>query len=205
MKITKRVKPLKELRKEKYVPGVIYGKGIDSTPIQVEYLDLIKTFRQYGKNMTFEINFDGDKHIVYIKDVQNDYMKSDQLIHFDLQKVSSDDTITSYVPLHLIGRDDRRKIGFVLTINLDEVEVEYQVGSGVSSIDVDLSGLGENESIHVSDIELPEGITMLTDPDEVVASLVYVAEVEEPDEDEEEVLEVESIKQGSTDEEEPEE
>ncbi|MEC9485384.1 MAG: 50S ribosomal protein L25 [Candidatus Izemoplasma sp.] len=198
MNIKKRVESGKKVRAKKSVPGVIYGSGIDSVAIQAEYQDVMKTFNQYGRNMTFTIDLDGDDHIVYIKDIQTDYMNTNQITHFDLQKVSSTDTITSYVPLNLIGRDDRAKIGLVLTINLDEVEVEYNVGKGVSSIDVDLSGLQENESVHVSDIEVPEGITMLSDPDEVVASLTYVTmeEIEEPTAEEDEVLEVEAIKQG---------
>jgi large subunit ribosomal protein L25 len=205
MNITKRVESAKKVREAKMIPGVIYGKGIESVSIKADQKELYKSIGDYGLNMTFTINLDGEDHIVYIKDVQTDYMNTNEITHFDLQKVSSDDTISSYVPLNLIGRDDRFKIGWVLTISLDEVEVEYNVGSGVSSIDVDLRGIGENDSVHVSDIEVPEGITMLTDPDEVVASLTYVAEVEEPSEEEEEILEVESIKQGSVDEEEQEE
>ncbi len=198
MNIKKRVESGKKVRAKNSVPGVIYGSGIESVAIQAEYQDVMKSFNQYGRNMTFTIDLDGDEHIVYIKDIQTDYMNTNQITHFDLQKVSSTDTITSYVPLNLIGRDDRAKVGLVLTINLDEVEVEYQVGKGVSSIDVNLSGLEENESVHVSDIEVPEGITMLSDPDEVVASLTYVKEeeLEEPTAEEDEILEVEAIKQG---------
>ncbi|MCF7925777.1 MAG: 50S ribosomal protein L25 [Candidatus Izimaplasma sp.] len=125
MNIKKRVESGKKVREQKSVPGVIYGKGIDSVSVQAEYQEVKKTFNQYGRNMTFNIALDGDEHIVYIKDIQTDYMNTNEIIHFDLQKVSSSDTITSYVPLNLIGRDDRAKVGLVLTINLDEVEVEY--------------------------------------------------------------------------------
>jgi large subunit ribosomal protein L25 len=185
--IEKRVKKTKEVRLDGFIPGVIYGKDFTATSVQVPKLEFEKTVQKYGTSKTFSILLDDKKHIVYIKDFQNAYMDPSSYIHFDLVKVSADDTLQSNVTLHFIGKEVYTKSSLVFTTILDEIEVEYQVGSGVSYIDVDVSALTEEEPIHVKDIILPKGIKVLNDPEQMVCSLsraTFVEEVVESDEQE---------------------
>lgn len=171
------------LRKNNLVPGVIYGKGIDPTPIQVDYHEITKAFHKFGNSMTFEVTLGKKKHLVYIKDTQADYLQNYRLIHVDLMKVSATDTITSDIALNFLHKDDVGEAGEVLSINLNELEVEFTVGKGVAHIDVDLSSLDEKKTLYVRDIVLPEGLKVNHKPDEIVAHLTAVQEEkEEPEE-----------------------
>lgn len=180
MKLLERQGKVKEIRENDQVPGVIYGHGIDPTPIQVAYKDLRKAMAAYGTSMTFEVTLGKDKHLVYIKDYQSDYLSNYKPIHVDLMKVSADDTISASVSLNFMNKDAVRESGQVIATNLTELEVEYKVGKGVNSIDVDLSVLKEVDAIHVEDVTLPEGLTVLNNPRQIVANLATIAEEVEP-------------------------
>jgi len=188
MKVSLREGRVNQLRKAGLVPGVIYGKGIDPTPIQLDLKEITRAFHKYGSSMTFEITLGKEKHLVYIKDSQNDYLHNYSLTHVDLMKVSATDTITSYITLNFLHRDEVGIAGEVLSINLNEVEVEFTVGKGVSHIDVDLSPLKTTNAIHVRDLVLPEGLKINHSPEQIVANLTAVAEEKEEVEETEEVI-----------------
>jgi len=200
MKVEKRTEKVKHLRQKGLVPGVIYGHNFENVNIQMPKLDLSKAVREFGTSKTFSIKLGKEKHIVYIKEYQNDYMDNSSFLHFDLVKVASDDTLTASVTLHFVGKEKFLKSTKVLTTNLDELEIEYLVGTGISHLDVDVSELTDEQPIYVKDLVLPEGIKVLNDLEEVVCSLnevtVYEEKEEESDEQEglgfaEEVEEVE--------------
>lgn len=180
MKVEKRTEKAKHLRETGLVPGVIYGHDFENVNIQAPKLDLSKTIREYGTSKTFSIKLEKEDHIVYIKDYQTDIMDNSNFLHFDLVKVASDDTLTAYVSLHFIGKEKFQKSTKVLTTNLDELEIEYAVGAGVSHLDVDVTNLTEDEPIYVKDLVLPKGIKVLNDLEEVVCSLNEVQVYEEP-------------------------
>jgi len=187
MKINLREGRVNQLRKNDLVPGVIYGKGIDPTPIQIDSKEITKAFHKYGSSMTFEVTLGKDTHLVYIKDNQTDYLHNYSLTHVDLMKVSETDTITSDIALNFLHRDEVGIAGEVLSINLNEVEVEFTVGKGVSHIDVDLSPLKTKNALYVRDLVLPEGLKINHLPDQIVANLTAVAE------EKEEVEEIETV------------
>lgn len=187
MNIEKRTKRLNEVRQSGFVPGIIYGKEFPATSVQVSELELVRAIQQYGTSKTFSILLDGKKHIVYVREYQNVYMDHNSYSHFDLVKVSQDDTLQSNVSLHFIGKELFTKSSLVFTTNLDEVEVEYNVGSGVSYLDVNVEGLTEDTPIYVKDLVTPKGIKVLSDPEQIVCSLnqaTVMKEVEDDDEQE---------------------
>lgn len=203
MKIEKRTEKAKDLREEKIIPGVIYGKGIESTPIQLKEVDFISMFRQYGHTMTFDIKLGRKKHIVYIKDLQRDKIKYNQVLHFDLQKVSETDTITADIPVHVINDEKIKQRGQIVQLYIDSIETEYPVGKGISRFDVSVEGLELDDSLYVKDIEVPEGFVLLEDPEETLLSVSYpTIMAEEEDEEEVDPSEVEAINQSDEDEEE---
>lgn len=200
MKLELRSNKAPKLRKMDIIPGVIYGKGIESTPVQVHYYEyFLKTIAEYGLSRTFPVTLGRKKHIVYFKEVQRDPMNVNRFLHFDLQKVAADDTITSDVVLHFLGREAVEKNNLILTFDTTEINVEYTVGEGVASIDVDLSGMQVGDYIYVKDLVVPEGLTVHTDPDDIVAKLAYAKAHEEPEEvdPEAEPVEVEALKQSA--------
>lgn len=206
MKIEKRTENTKNLRDQKIIPGVIYGKGIESTPIQLSEVDFTSLFRQYGHTMTFDIKIGRKKHIVYIKDLQRDKIQYNQVLHFDLQKVSESDTITAEIPVHVINDEKIKQRGQIVHLIIESLETEYPVGQGISRFDVSVEGLELDDSLYVKDVELPEGFKIHEDPEETLLTISYPTIMEEEtDEEEVDPSEVEAINQSSEDEEEEEE
>ena len=202
MNIEKRVQKGSKIRQDGLIPGILYGSGIESTPIQASLEDFRKEFNKNGYTKTFKVKLGKETHIVYIKDTQPEHMNFHTKIHFDLVKVAADDTMTAKVYVKYLNKDDVKKRALVIQSVLDEVEVEYQVGYGISNLEVDVAGLEERDSIKAGDIALPEGVSLVTDPEDTVlvitARVEYDPEAEETEEEPfEDVKEVESIKQSN--------
>lgn len=190
MKLQERQDKVKVLRANDQIPGVLYGKGIEPISVQVDYQELRKALLEFGTSMTFEVTLGNDTHLVYCKEYQEDFLHNYKAIHFDLVKVSTDDVISAEVHIDFLNRDQVGVAGKVLSLNLTELEVEYQVGSGINHIDVDCLALKEVDAIYVKDVTVPEGVTILNDPEQVVCNLTNVAEekVETEEVDEEAVV-----------------
>lgn len=198
MKIENRKEKLRDVRSKNKVPGVLFGKTIVPVSIQVDEKELLQTIRNYGYTQTFKVKLGKDTHTVYIKEAQKDILNHSHFLNFKLQKVSKGDTITANVPFNLVGREKIEKPGVLLQIIADNVEVEYGVGQGVTHIDVDVSKMMVGDTLHVKDLNLPEGLKVQDDADKLLISLSEIA-MEEPEEVEEveeiDPSEVEAIKQ----------
>jgi|GEM_PF-1025602 len=180
MKFEKRTKSPKVIRKDDLIPGVIYGGGLEGEPIQVTYKEFTNLYAEYGTNRTFSINLDGKKHIVYIKDYQlSDYGKH-KYLHFDLMKVSAKDTIESSVRLAFEGKEEVYKKKLILQVSLDSLDIEYVVGSGVSSIEIDVSEMEVDDTIYVKDVVAPEGVKILNNLEDLVARVTTSSVQDEP-------------------------
>ncbi len=204
MKAEKRTEKLKDLRTNSLVPGVVYGKAIESSPIKVNYKDFVKTYQQYGMSMTFELTLDGTKHQVYFKEVQVDPIRPNRVVHFDVQKISAQDTITAEIPVEIEGREKIEGKGLIVEVIYDTIETDFPAGSGISNFTLNVEALEGNDVLRISDLDLPEGFKPLHDEEEIIVSISYPQEEEEPEEttDEDEELEVEAIKQKGDDEDE---
>lgn len=198
MKIQLRTKKGSKMRSLNKIPGVLYGKGIESTSISVDALDFTKKYYEKGTSTTFEVSLDGKKHLVYIKEVQTFPCHQNQPCHFDLVKVSKDDTMVSKIRVTFMNKEAVAKRGLILNGVSDVVEIEYDVGKGVSILNIDVEALEDNDVLYVKDVILPKGIKMLSNLEDVVVSCSRPKEefVEE-DEEAEEIIEVESIKQSN--------
>ncbi len=203
MKVEQRTEKLKDVRSAKQVPGILYGKGIEPTPLKADFKEFVAAYNEYGQSMTFELSVGKKKHQVYFKEIQTDPLRPNHVLHFDVQKISADDTITADIPIEILGRDDVEKRGLIVEQIFDTIETDFPAGSGISSVEVDVSGLEGNESLTVNDLELPEGFKPLADENETIVSISFPQEEEEVEVDEEadEELEVEAIKQKGEDEE----
>ncbi len=196
MKIQTRIKKGSKVRDAHTVPGVIYGKGMESTSITADIMEFTKMFRKMGTSRTFEVSLEGEKHLVYIKEVQPLPSNLNQARHFDLVKVSKDDTMTSKVRIYFANKDAISKKGLILNTVLETLEVEYAVGKGVSQLELDVENLEEHGSLIVSDIVIPEGVKVLSNLDDVVVTVSRPKEeVIEEEPVEGEVIETEETEQ----------
>jgi len=183
MKLETRTIKARKLRDKEVVAGVLYGSGFDTVSISAQTNDFLKTYYTYGTSKTFEATLEGKKHIVYIKEVMKDNMKDGVYKHFDLIKVSKDDKLVSKVRVLYLNKEVVKKKGLIINPILDEVEIEYNVGAGVSNVEVDIQELDENGVIKVKDIIAIEGVKVLNDPEDSLVSASFPKEEVEVDED----------------------
>ncbi|MEL3908890.1 MAG: 50S ribosomal protein L25 [Treponemataceae bacterium] len=175
------------LRKEGRVPGVMYDRYGKSLPIDVNYNEFLKLFKSVTESTIVQVKLDGDsnEYPVFIKDYQYDIVKN-RIDHFDLYEVEAGKPLTALVGIRLDGSPVGVRDGGVLETGIVELDVECLPKDLPPRIIVDVSDLEINETIHVRDLKIPGGVTVLTDEDLVVATVKFVtatiAEDEEADE-----------------------
>lgn len=197
MNIQLRTVKASKMKNTGLTPGVLYGKGIDPVSVQVKTNEFQKMFGIKGKTKTFEVTLEGKKHIVYVKDTQSSYENHNIKTHFDLVKVAADDTMTSKVNLIFLNHQEVEKRGLIVHTVMNKIEVEYGVGSGISKLELDITGLNDHDTLLVSDIKAPKGVKILDNMDSVVCSVSTPKEEVIADPDAAVVTEVESIKQSA--------
>ena len=172
-------KKIKSLRKEGFLPAVIYGAKEASRPVVLNLKEFEKVWREAGESSLIELELGGEKKGVLIKEVQTDPVK-DIPIHADFQAVSMDEKIETEVAIHFTGESPAVKnFGGVLVKVLHEIEIEALPADLPQSIEVDISGLlNLEERFLVKDLKLPPGVKVLAQSDEVVA-LVEAPKAEE--------------------------
>lgn len=196
MKIQVRTEKGFRVRSNDIIPGVLYGKGLESTPIQADRSEFMRLYNEMGTSKTFEVTLGKKKHVVYFKDVQALYSNFSIKTHFDLMKVAKGDIMSSRVDLVFLNHDIVEKQGLIVNHVLDQIDIEYPVGSGISQLELDVKDLKEHDTLKVGDIVAPEGVTITSPEDQVVVSISIAKEEPEVDPDEPvEVPEVEIIKQ----------
>jgi large subunit ribosomal protein L25 len=172
---------VKQLRRDGWVPGVMYGRGFDSVSLKFDQHDLRDVLSQVGGSQLVNINVEGadGPEFALLREVQRDVITND-LLHVDFYRVMMSEAITTEIPLLTTGESPvaEQKEGILLH-GIAEIEVECLPGDLVDALEVDLSELTEiGQAILVEDLAVPPGITVLTDPDEVIARLVPLEEVE---------------------------
>jgi large subunit ribosomal protein L25 len=178
----------RRLRREGYVPGVIYGIDKECVSFKVDARKLRSVLAE--GHALFDVQLDGDeRQPVIVKEQQRDAVQG-RLVHLDLLKVRLDEKIQSTVPLELEGVEDAPgvKEGGVLEHVTRELQIEALPTDIPDKIVADVSALGIAETMNLSSVTPPAGVTLLDDLDEIVVATVTAPSeiIEEPEEIEEE-------------------
>ncbi len=178
-------KKVKRLRRAGVLPGVLYGAGTSPVPIELDSHSTNKVLSGVSGSTLLDLELDGETHKVLLRDVQLDVIRR-EILHIDLMKVALDTAIRAVVPVELVGEAPaaKEKEG-VLVSGLSEVEVEALPQDLPEKFEVQLEVLEEiDASITVADLPLSEGVEVLTDPDELIARVIFQEEeiVEEEEE-----------------------
>ena len=182
----------KLLRQQGLVPVVLYGKGRESQSLQIVARDLSKVIAEAGGHQLIALQLENEEVVTLAREIQRDVIRLDYL-HVDFQEVKMDVKVNTQIPLHAEGEAPAvTNLGGVLTQGLDQLDIECLPGDLVSEILVNIEGLVElNDSILVSDLQVPDTITVLSDPDSMVIKIEPPRLVEVLEElDEEELEEV---------------
>jgi large subunit ribosomal protein L25 len=178
----------RRMRREGRVPAVIYGGGTDPLPISVDARELRHALHASGA--VVELALDGETTNAVLKDSQWDPVRGDTW-HVDFLRVRMDVAIQSTVTLELTGAEEAAGTseGGVLEQQLRELNIEALPGDIPEMITHDVTDLELNGTVHVSDLSAPGDVTILDDPELVVASITLPRlEVEEPEEGDTEVV-----------------
>ena len=167
----------RRLRVDGKIPVVVYGGGEPPTSVAADLRELAAILRtSAGVNTVFSLDVAGATDDVIFQDRQIDAVTG-RLVHADLRRFSKGEKIEMTVPIHLIGEPEALKEeGAVLSQAMREIKVLCEPAKTPDSIDVDISSLTSEHSIHVSDLKIGEGIEIHDDPETVVASIVIVSE-----------------------------
>ncbi len=166
-------KALSKMRRTNQVPAVVYGHGVPSQNLTVKAQDLIRVYREAGTTSLVDLVIDqGSPVKVLIHDLQRHPTKP-SILHADFYQVKMTEKLQADIQLEMTGESPAvKELGGILVRALDTLNVECLPGDLVPSIPVDISTLRTFEDrIHVSNISVPTGITILNKADEVVASV----------------------------------
>ena len=186
----------RRLRREGFIPGVLYGSGKQPHAISIPERELRRVLTgQGGLHAILDVVLEGQNttHASILKDYQQDPIRG-HISHVDLQEVRLDQPIQATVNVQLIGEPAGAKEGGVLSQVQREIRVEALPMEVPEHIDLDVSGMAIGDSLRLADLAPLEGVTYLDDPEEtVLASVGLPTRVEEP---EEEVAEGEELPEG---------
>ena len=180
-------KAAKAMRREGFIPGVVYGQGIDNIHVAVNVSDTkpLKR-RRYSENMVINLQVEDQKKT--IPTILHDYQVhpiSCNIIHMDFLKINLKEKIHVHIPVKLKGQAEGEKLGGVVDQHLFDMSVSCLPTDMVEFIVVDISELGLG-SIHAEDLTMPNGIEMLEETSAVIVSCGIKAVVEEAEEGAEE-------------------
>jgi large subunit ribosomal protein L25 len=167
-------KKVRFLRREGITPVNLYGHGLESTSLQIETPALKKALAQAGRTSLVHLKVGSAKrpHIAIVRGIQHDPVKG-ELLHVDFYQVRMDEKLKIAVPLVLMGKAPAVKdLGGILVQEMGSIEVECLPANMPHSIEADISGLVQlDQAVHVKDLHVGDGVTILADPGKVVAKI----------------------------------
>jgi large subunit ribosomal protein L25 len=162
-----------QLRRQGLVPAVVYGKGVEADPIQIEAKVLRKVLAQAGTHQLIALQIGSKRpRMTLARDIQIDAVKR-SMLHVDFYAVNMREKVTAEVPLVFVGVSPAVKdLNGILVQGLSEVEIECLPADLISAIEVNVEGLTELDSmLTVADLVVPNSITILSDPESMVAKV----------------------------------
>ena len=158
-----------QMRRSGLIPGVIFGKGINSVSIKVTEKDLMKCLANCGQILEVELD-NKVKHLVNLFEVQKDAF-SKHILHVSFHKLEQGKKTTVSVPIVLIGTAAGVKDGGVVVQPMKEVELTALPQDIPEALEVDISGLTLEAPIHLNDVKPPKGTEFSKDDlEQIVAS-----------------------------------
>ena len=190
------------IRRNGRIPAVIYGDSKDPLSISLDPRELNRELNKPGFFATLiDISLDGSKNLVLCRDIQL-HPVTDVAMHADFLRVTDRTRIAVEVPVHFLNEEDcpGLRAGGVLNIVRHEVELNCRAGAIPSEIAIDLANSEIGDSIHISDVSLPDGVTPVIDDRDFTIATIAAPNVTEPSDDEESGDEVDAEAEAEDDE-----
>ncbi|TDT52030.1 50S ribosomal protein L25 [Fonticella tunisiensis] len=165
-------------RKDGFVPGVIYGKGISSKSVKFEAEKLKRLLRGCNKNGKIGVKIEEEIKQCVIKEIQKDPLTGN-ILHIELQIVNENDIVKLKVPVAFNGQDRLQERKELLQIFIPEVEVTGRAADIPGVISVNVENKKSGDKIYIKDISLGSKIKIENDPDEIIAVVTEAKELDE--------------------------
>lgn len=162
----------RKLRAAGRVPAVLYGHGVGPVAVSVDAKDLFHVLHgSAGTNVLVDLQVDGAQHLSLPREIQRDHVRG-RYLHVDFLAVRRDETVTVSVPVQVVGESPGVKAGGVIEHHLWELQVECLPGDVPDGIKADVSKLQVGDSLRVADLLPPQGVSVLTPPEDSVVAVV---------------------------------
>jgi large subunit ribosomal protein L25 len=160
------------LRSQGQIPAVIYGHGRDPQSLALNARDLDKLLSHIQAESTvIEVTVGGHTAKTLIREIQRHPIKR-QILHVDFQALVAGEKVTVSIPIVLTGTPEGVRLeGGVLDQTLREIEIEVDPSNIPDHIEYDVTNMVIGDSVHVSDLKVPEGVEVQDDPETSVAVL----------------------------------
>ncbi len=186
----------KALRKQKYIPAVLYGHGIKTLNLAIEQKKFEQAIKEmHGENVLISLSMDNNgslkKETVMVRGLQY-HPVNDELLNIDFYKILLHEKITTRIKIILTGQSVGVKEGGVLDHSVRDMEVSCLPDKIPGHFEVDVTQLEIGSSIHVRDLKISEDVEVLADPDQAIVSIVpptIIKEDEVSEEEEPELIE----------------
>ena len=183
----------RQARMRGLIPAVVYGSGKDSVPVQVDrktFLDLMKKAGSENPIFLLKLSDTGQERHAMIRDMQKNPL-SRQVIHIDFQRIDMTHKVRVTIPVELVGTAYGVKVeGGLIDFVVREVHVECLPGDIPNHLEMNVTELHAGHHAAAKDLKLPEGVTLLDDPERVILSVVHARteEAAEGDQAEPEII-----------------
>jgi len=161
---------LKQMRREGWLPSVIYGKGAANTNLKVNaraFTELLRESESENLLINLEIAGEGSR-LAFLQSIQHEPMTGEPL-HADFLAVDEKTQITAHVPVHLVGEAVGVKAGGLLEQIIHTLDVHCAATNLPEVLEFDVTALAEGESLHIGDVKFPAGVTPAYSADVVIA------------------------------------
>jgi large subunit ribosomal protein L25 len=174
----------RRIRRSGRIPAVLYGRSGRAISIDLDAKEFVQGVKNISESTIVKVEIDGKPYDAFVKDTQRN-ITDGNVLHVDFYEVESGVALRARVSIHINGNPIGVREGGVLEFPLHEIEVECLPKDLPERIDVDVSELKVNQSIHVRDIVLGEGVRLISGADQVVALVKFAkAEAAAPSEEE---------------------
>ncbi len=165
-------KGLGQIRTQGLVPAVIHNHGQPSIHVMAPEMQLGKIYRSAGKHHPLDLTVGTEKYLALIKDVQYNPVKN-RMQHVVFQAIRRNEKVEAEVPIHLEGEIPAEKVGLMVLRQLDTIQIEAFPRDLPDEFIADAGKLVElHDKITVADLQVPEGVTILTEADHPIATVV---------------------------------
>jgi len=165
----------RRIRRAGRIPAVLYGRSGTAISIDLDAKEFVNGIKNISESTIVKVEVDGKPYDAFVKDTQRNILDGN-ILHVDFYEVESGVLLRARVTINLKGNASGVRDGGILEFPLHEIEVECLPKDLPERIELDVSNLGVNQSIHVRDIALSDAIRVISSADQVVALVKYARE-----------------------------